>query len=142
MSTAAPLAHSTDADRPYPPIGWLSTGALACVVVGGIILAFYAPRVAPLPLATALLCLAAILLVTAAVLLARVQEFPWTTFRNVFKWALLAYAITSGMIEFAFVHDHTSGASLVLVTLMLVIFALSVPTTIAFTVARFAELET
>jgi len=57
----------------------------------------------------------------------------------VFKWALLAYVITSGMIEFAFVHDHTRGSSLVLVTLMLVVFALSVPTTIAFTVARFAD---
>ena len=43
------------------------------------------------------------------------------------------------MIEFAFVHDHTRGSSLVIVTLMLVIFASSVPTTIAFTVARFAE---
>ena len=37
MSTTAPPAHALDADRPYPPIGWLSSGALACVVVGGII---------------------------------------------------------------------------------------------------------
>jgi Tfp pilus assembly protein PilX len=43
------------------------------------------------------------------------------------------------MIEFAFVRDHTRGASLFIVTCMLVIFALSVPTTIAFTTARFAD---
>ncbi len=141
MSATMPPAHSLDVDRPYPPIGWLSSGALACVVVGGIILASYAPRTAPLPLATALLCLAAVLLATAGALLARLRAFSWKTFGNVFKWALLAYAITSGMIEFAFVHDHTRGSSLLLVTLMLVIFALSVPTTIAFTVARFANLD-
>jgi hypothetical protein len=141
MNASTPLAHSFNADRPYPPIGWLSSGALGCVVVGGIILASYAPRTAPLPLATVLLCAAAILLASAGVLLARLRAFSWKTFGNVFKWALLAYAITSGMIEFAFVHDHTRGASLLLVTLMLVIFALSVPTTIAFTVARFADLD-
>jgi hypothetical protein len=122
-----------------PPVGWLSTSALGLVVVGGILLASYAPRVAPLSLATALLCGAIVLLVLAGALLARIKDFAWATFANVFKWALLAYVITSGMIEFAFVHDHTRGSSLVLVTLMLVVFALSVPTTIAFTVARFAD---
>jgi hypothetical protein len=128
-----------DPDRPYPPVGWVTTGALALVVVGGIILASYAPRTAPIGLATGLLCGAAVLIVVAITMLARIKVFSWTTFRNVFKWALLAYAITSGMIEFAFVHDHTRGASLLIVSLMLLIFALSVPTTIAFTVARFAE---
>jgi hypothetical protein len=122
-----------------PPIGWLSAGALGLVVVGGILLASYAPRVAPLGVATALLCGAIVLLVVAGVLLARIEDFAWGTFANVFKWALLAYVITSGMIEFAFVHDHTRGSSLVLVSLMLVVFALSVPTTIAFTVARFVD---
>jgi len=61
------------------------------------------------------------------ILLARLKEFSRRTFANVFKWALLAYVITSGMIEFAFVRDHTRGSSLVLVSLMLVIFAISVP---------------
>ena len=126
-------------DRAMPPIGWLSAGALGLVVVGGIMLASYAPRIAPLGFATALLCGAVVLLVLAGILLARINEFAWATFVSVFKWALLAYVITSGMIEFAFVRDHTRGSSLMLVTLMLVIFALSVPTTIAFTVARFVD---
>jgi hypothetical protein len=122
-----------------PPVGWLSTCALGLVVVGGILLASYAPRVAPLAAAAALLCVAVALLLAAGLLLARIKDFAWETFANVFKWALAAYVITAGMIEFAFVHDHTRGSSLVLVTLMLVIFALSVPTTIAFTVARFVD---
>jgi hypothetical protein len=139
MSVTSSHPSVPHGDRPVPPIGWLSTGALGLVVVGGIMLASYAPRVAPLGAATALLCGAIVLLALAGALLARIKGFAWETFANVFKWALLAYVITSGMIEFAFVRDHTRGSSLVLVTLMLVVFALSVPTTIAFTVARFAD---
>jgi len=122
-----------------PPVAWLSSLALVLVIVGGILLASYAPRPAPLGLATALLVVAIALMVVAAGLLARIKEFAWVTFGVVFKWALLAYVIVAGMIEFAFVHDHTRGSSLVLVTLMLTVFALSVPTTIAFTTARFAD---
>jgi hypothetical protein len=131
--------HTTDADRPMPPVAWLTTGALVLVIVGGILLASYAPRVAPLGVPTALLCAGVVLMAAAATLLARIKEFAWRTFTTVFKWALLAYAITAGMIEFAFVHDHIRGSSLVIVSMMLVIFATSVPSTIAFTVARFAE---
>ncbi|HVB50735.1 MAG TPA: hypothetical protein VND89_03205 [Acidimicrobiales bacterium] len=139
MSTRGVSAPAHEVDRPFPPIGYLATAALGLVVVGGILLASYAPRVAPLGFATGLLIVAAILLVTAGVLLARLKDFAWGTFSTVFKWALLAYVITSGMIEFAFVHDHTRGSSLVIVTFMLVIFALSVPTIIAFTTARYAD---
>jgi len=136
--TDSPSAVGTG-ERPVPPIAWLSSGALGFVIVGGIILASYAPRAAPLGLATALLSVAIALLVVAAALLFRIKEFAWATFGVVFKWALLAYVIVSGMIEFAFVHDHTRGPSLVIVTLMLTVFALSVPTTIAFTTARYVE---
>jgi hypothetical protein len=139
MSVTSSSSPVDTGDRPVPPIGWLSSGALGLVIVGGILLASYAPRVAPLGFATALLCGAIILLVVAAGLLFRIKGFAWSTFGVVFKWSLLAYVITAGMIEFAFVHDHTRGSSLVIVTMMLVVFALSVPTTIAFTVARFAD---
>jgi hypothetical protein len=139
MSVAGSPSHVDTGDRPFPPIGWFSSAALALVIVGGILLASYAPRVAPLALATGLLVGALALLVIAAALLFRLKDFAWKTFGVVFKWSLLAYVITSGMIEFAFVHDHTRGSSLVIVSLMLVVFALSVPTTIAFTVARYAD---
>ncbi len=138
MSVTSPPSVVTG-DRPMPPVAWLSSAALGLVIVGGIILASYAPRTAPLGLATALLSVAIALMVVAAGLLFRIKEFAWTTFGVVFKWALLAYVIVSGMIELAFVHDHTRGSSLVLVTLMLTVFALSVPTTIAFTTARFVD---
>ncbi len=130
-----------DVDRPYPPVAWLTSLALGFVVVGGIIMASYAPRQAPLKLATALLVAALVLMATAVVTLARIRQFAWKRFAVIFKWALLAYAIESAMIEFAFVKDHMHGASLVIVTLMLAVFATSVPVTIAFTTARYADLE-
>ena len=120
------------------PVAWLSSGALALVVIGGVVMAGYAPRRPPLALPATLLAVAAVALIAAWALMARVRDFAWESFRRVFRWALLAYVIASGMIEFAFVRDQTRGAPLAVVSGMLVIFALSVPTTIAFTVARFA----
>jgi hypothetical protein len=139
MSLVAP--HGNDVDRPFPPIGWLSTLALGCVVVGGILLASYAPRPAPLGAPVVLLIVGSSLLVGAGIMLSRLKDFAWTTFFKVFKWELLAYIVVSGMIELAFVRDHVRGSSLVVVTLMLVVFALSVPTTAAFTVARYHEAD-
>ena len=126
-------------DRPFPPIAWFSTTALAFVVVGGIIVASRAPPVAPLGLPLAFLCVGAVLLVAALGMLTQLKDFAWPMFMKVFKWELLAYVVVSGMIELAFVHDHMRGSSLVVVTLMLVVFAVSVPTTAAFTVARYAQ---
>ena len=133
MSATSPATG----ERHWPPVAWLSTGALVTVIVGGIVMASYAPRRPPLGLAAALLALALILLGVVGVVLARLESFSWVTFATVFKWALLAYLVEASMIEFAFLHDHMRGAPLVVVSLMLVVFALSVPTTIAFTVARY-----
>lgn len=133
------VSHPAVAERSFPPIAWLSTGALVVVIVGGITMASYAPRRPPLGLAGGLLTLALILLAAVAVILARVRDFAWATFTTVFKWALLAYVVEAGVIEFSFVRNHTSGTALAIVTGMLVVFAVSVPTTIAFTVARYAD---
>ena len=126
-------------ERTFPPIGWLSTGALAMVIIGGILMASYAPRKAPLGLAVGLLVVGALLLASAGVLLVGLKDFSRSTFLKVFKWAIFADLVTAAMIEFAFVRDHTSGASLLIVSCMLAVFTLSVPTTIAFTVARYAD---
>ncbi len=64
-------------------------------------------------------------------LLARIQDFAWDTFLLVLRWALLAYLIQAGMIEYVFVHNHASGPPLVVVTLMLAMFAITIPTAIA-----------
>ena len=135
------MTHLTPSpDRPYPPVAWFSTAALATVVLGGIVIASFAPRHAPTSLAAGLLALAAVLMVIVVVTLARLRNFSWSTFGRVFKWALLAYVIEASVIEFAFIRQHASGSTLGIVSGMLLIFATSVPTTIAFTVARYADL--
>ncbi len=126
-------------ERPFPPVAWLSTTALALVVVGGIVMASYAPRRPPLVIPTILLVASVVSLVSAWAALARFRPFAWGAFRRVFKWALLAYVVSAGMIEFAFVRDHTRGSALVVLTGMLIVFATSVPTTIAVTTARYAD---
>ena len=127
--------------RKMPPVAWCSSIALILVIIGGIDLASYAPRRAPLSIPIALLAAAVLAMAVSLVLLARVTDFGWSTFRTVFRWALAAYVVVSGMIEFAFVHDRVRGSSLLVVTLMLVIFAVSVPMNIAYTTARFAAWE-
>jgi hypothetical protein len=49
--------------------------------------------------------------------------------------------VIAGMIEFAFVYDHTRGAQLAVMSAMLALFMLNVPVLIAFTVARYQATE-
>ena len=71
--------------------------------------------------------------------LARVSDFPWGRFFDVAKWALIAYLIIAGMIEYSFLRDHVSGGTLVVLSLSLLVFAVHVPVLIGFTVARYYE---
>jgi uncharacterized membrane protein YoaK (UPF0700 family) len=126
-------------DRKFPRAVETVMVSLAAVVVGGVWLGSHAPRRPPLALPTVLLIVAAVLLAAGIAMITRVPGFSWDTFVRVGRWALLAYVIAAGMIEFAFVRNHTSGAPLAVVTGMLVVFALDVPFLIATTVARYED---
>jgi hypothetical protein len=125
--------------RRLPPIAQLTVCSLALVVIGGILMASYVPRQPPLAVPAALTAVSGVLILTSGFLLSRLEQFAWPRFFLAFRWALLAYVISAGMIGFAFVRDHTRGAPLALVIVMLVIFALDVPVVIAFTVARYSS---
>lgn len=125
--------------RRLPPIAQLTVCSLALVVIGGILMASYLPRQPPLAVPAALTAVSAALTLTSGFLLSRLEHFAWPRFFLAFRWALLAYVISAGMIGFAFIRDHTRGAPLALVIVMLVIFALDVPAVIAFTVARYSS---
>jgi hypothetical protein len=125
--------------RRLPPVTELGMASLALIVAGGIYLSAKLPKHVPLTPAVILLALSALLVAVNLILLARVRGFPWTRFAEVGKWALLAYAITAGMIEYVFVHNHVRGGTLVVLTLSLVVYAVHVPMLIAFTVARYAD---
>ncbi|MBN8869311.1 MAG: hypothetical protein J0H66_05465 [Solirubrobacterales bacterium] len=111
--------------------------SLALIVAGGIYLASHLPSEVPLAPAIILLALSALLLAGNLLALSRVEGFHWGRFFAVAKWALLAYVVIAGLIEYAFVRNDVTGGTLVVLTLSLVIFAVHVPLMIGFTVARY-----
>jgi hypothetical protein len=126
-------------ERRLPPVTQLGMLSLALVLAGGIYLAAHLPKAVSLAPAIALLCASAALLAVNLFALARVRDFAWRRFFEVARWALLAYLLVAGMIEYVFLRDHTSGGPLVVLTLSLLIFAVEVPLLISFTVARYAD---
>jgi hypothetical protein len=126
-------------ERRLPPVTQVGMLSLGLIVAGGIYLSAHLPEHVPLGPAIALLSASALLLVGNLVALSRVDGFAWGRFVDVGKWALLAYAITAGLIEYAFVRNDLSGGPLIVLTLSLVVYAVHVPMLIGFTVARYAE---
>jgi hypothetical protein len=135
--TAHAQAAPSLIDRKLPPVTEVGVASMIAIVVGVIFNASYLPKHAPTAVSVAILVVAAALQVVNAFLLWRIRDFAWFRFRQVAGWTLLAYAIIAGMIEYAFVYDHTRGAVLAVMTLLLVVFTLNVPILIAFTVARY-----
>ena len=124
-------------EQRLPPVTQVGMASLALIVAGGIYLSAHLPQSVPLGPAVALLVLSAALLIGNLVVLLRVPDFNRDSFFGVAKWALLAYTITAGMIEYAFLRNGLSGGPLVVLTLSLVVYAVHVPMLIGFTVARY-----
>jgi len=128
-------------ERELPPVTQLGMASLALIVAGGIYLSAHLPRHVPLGPAVALLAASVLLLLANIFALSRVKDFAWDRFFEVAKWSLLAYVVIAGMIEYAFLKDHVSGGSLVVLTLSLAVFSVHVPMLMGFTVARYADSE-
>jgi len=124
-------------ERTLPPVTPVAMTSLALIVAGGIYLAAHLPQQVPLTPAVVLLSASALLLFGNLFALSRVDGFPWATFFTVGKWALLAYLVTAGLIEYAFLRDGMSGGPLIVLTLSILVYAVHVPVLIAFTVARY-----
>ncbi len=120
-----------------PPVDKLGVAALILVIAGGIWLAAHLPQPPPLGPAIGALAAAGVVLAAALLALSRVHDFAWRTFAVVAGWSLAAYLVIAGMLEYVFALDHTPGTLLVILTLMLVIFAVDVPLLLAFSVARY-----
>jgi hypothetical protein len=126
-------------ERKFPPIAELAVASMGAIVIGGVYLAAHLPRHAPPALPTAMLLVSGGLILTNVVLLSRIENFAWKSFFLVAKWSLVAYVVIAGMLEYVFVKDGTSGGTLVLVTLMLVAYAINIPLLFAFSVARYQD---
>lgn len=136
---AGPEPSAFPEPRPMPPVTQVGMTSLALIVAGGIYLVAHLPESVPLTPAIVLLALSALLLAGNLLSLTRVKDFAWWRFFQVGRWALLAYAITAGLIEYAFLRNSLSGGPLIVLTLSLIVYALHVPMLIAFTVARYAD---
>jgi hypothetical protein len=140
MTTEAPPhPDSAVVRRRLPPVAELTVLSLALMLTGGVYLAAHLPRLPALGPAVGLLAAGGALTLTAVLLLTRIQHFAWRTFFLVARWAFLAYLVIAGILGFVFIYDHTSGATLAVLILTLLVFALDVPMVIAFTVARYEE---
>ena len=120
-----------------PPVTQLAVVSFALVVGSGIWIVSHLPKHVPITPSVILLACSALLVATNVTLLARVEGFDWQRFFGVAKYALLAYTVIAGMLEFVFIHDGTRGSELVVLSLSLAIFAAHVPLLIGYTVARY-----
>jgi len=124
-----------------PPIMPVAIATLVFVVADGIVVAAQYGRRANLTVPTVLLAIAVVLLLANVVQLLRIRHFAWPVFYRVLGWALLAYAVFAGILEFVFVYDHTPTRLLVLFSAMLVLYALDVPLMLSYSVARWQPLD-
>ena len=124
-------------DAKYPPVTQVAMASMALIIAAGIYLSANLPEHVSLAPAVILLALSAALMAFNVFSITRVRDFAWDRFFAVAKWSLLAYVVIGGMIEFVFVHNHTSGSTLVVLSLSLLIFAIHVPVLMGFTVARY-----
>ncbi len=131
------VEHSTTPEQKLPPVAQLCVLSMALVIAGGIYLAAYLPRHVSIAPSLGLLIAAGALLVTNLLIVSRLRPFSWKSFFLVGRWTGLAYLVIGGMLEFIFVFDHTRGATLVVITLSLLVFAVNIPLLLAFSVARY-----
>jgi hypothetical protein len=122
-----------------PPVTQIAVVSFALIVASGIWIVSHLPEHVPLGPSAILIAASALLVATNVVLLLRVRDFDWARFFAVAKWALLAYCVISGMLEWVFIKDGTRGGELAVLTLSLVIFAIHVPLLMGYTVARYPE---
>jgi hypothetical protein len=128
-------------ERRLPPVTLLGMLSLSLIVAAVIYLSSRLPEHVSLGPAIALLAASSLLLIGNVAALRRTEGFAWGRFLEIARWGLLAYSIIAGLIEYVFLRNNTSGGPLVVLTLSLVVFALTVPVLIAFTVARYDEAD-
>ena len=139
--TSAPLTSEAvrPADIPRPPVWEAGMGTLVLVVISVIYLAAYIPGRPNLIPAYILLVAATALVLLQGALIGSIDSFSRRSFHLVGGWALLAYVVIGGMIEYVFLRNNTRGQELGLLTWGLALFVLEVPIILAFTVARFQQ---
>lgn len=134
-------AGTPHTERALPPVNRLAILTLALVVMAGIYMAATAGSDASLTPAVVLASAAVVVLLVNVVIVSRITPFAWGRYFQVLRGGLLAYGTISAILLFVFVYDGTPGPQLLVLTWLLVLFAVDVPFLFAFSVARFQDPE-
>ena len=127
------------ANRPMPPIDLACMLTMTLVVIAGVFMVAHLPDEVPLIPPILLVGAACSTLLWSVLTLWQLKDFAWDSFFLVAKCALAAYVVISGMLEFVFIHNHTPGDILALLTASLAIFAVNVPLLLGYSVARYQQ---
>ena len=114
-------------ERKLPPVTEIGMASLALIVAGGIYLSSHIARTCRLARRSRCSRRRRCCSPATCIALTRVKGFAWGRFFDVAKWALLAYAITAGLIEYAFLRNHSAAGRCVVLILSLVVYAVHVP---------------
>ncbi len=123
-------------DTTRSPVMACTVGAIVTSFVAVGFLAAYLPRKAPLGPPIGLLIASGVLTIAGAALLRGKPGFAWGVFRSVARWIVLVTLIFAAMAEYVFAYDKTTGAPLVIMTIVLLLAAINVPVAVGFSVAR------
>jgi hypothetical protein len=125
------------ADVRRPPIWECGVVTLLLVVVSVIVLAAYIPNLPNTIPLYIMLAAGTILIGVQLVLIGSLDNFSRSSFHTITTYALLAYVVIGGMIEYTFIRNHVSGEELALLTWGMALFIVDVPLILGFSVARY-----
>jgi hypothetical protein len=141
VSAGAAAVSDSPAERRLPPIIELGCASLVLAIAGVIYLSSYIPGHPSLAPAIGLLAASAAVMLVNVGVLARIRPFAWWMFWKVWAWTMVAYAVIAGMLMYVFIYDRIPAGQMTLLLLTLAVFAVDVPTMLAFSVARFQPAE-
>jgi hypothetical protein len=132
VDTPQPYAGDT---KRSPVIACIVGAIISCILAAGIIIA-HIPQPAPMWGSIMWVCVAAVLTIATVVLILRKKPFARRLFFTVAKWVFLYILVLTGMGEYVIAFDGTRGESLVVMTIILLLFLVNIPMLWGFSVAR------
>jgi hypothetical protein len=132
VTTPTPYAGDTTRS---PVVACIVGTIISCILAAGIIIA-HVPEPAPMWGSIMWVCIAAVLTVATVVLILRKKPFARKRFFTVAKWVFLYILVLSGMGEYVMAFDGMRGETLVVMTVILLLFLVNIPMLWGFSVAR------
>jgi hypothetical protein len=132
VTTPTPYAGDTTRS---PVVACIVGTIVSCILAAGIIIA-HVPAPAPMWGSIMWVCIAAVLTVATMVLILRKKSFARKRFFTVAKWVFLYILVLTGMAEYVMAFDGMRGETLVVMTIVLLLFLVNIPMLWGFSVAR------